>query len=65
MTDAASLILDLLTYIEQVEKLKYKPVFTVPTEFFAVYQHELNSEMLDSGPLLRGALSVDSSRVKL
>ena len=41
MTDAASLILDLLTYIEQVEKLKYKPVFTVPTEFFAVYQHEL------------------------
>ena len=41
MSDAASLVLDLLTYIEQVEKLKYKPAFTVPTEFFAVYQHEL------------------------
>jgi len=41
MTEVAPLILDLLTYIEQVEKLKYKPAFSVPTEFFAVYQHEL------------------------
>ena len=41
MTDVAPLILDLLTYIEQVEKLKYKPAFTVPTEFFVAYQHEL------------------------
>jgi hypothetical protein len=41
MNEVASLVLDLLTYIEQVEKLKYKPAFTVPTEFFAVYQHEL------------------------
>src|ERR1700710_1208614 len=41
MTEVAPLILDLLTYIEQVEKLKYKPTFTVPTEFFAVYQYEL------------------------
>jgi Cdc6-like AAA superfamily ATPase len=41
MNEAAPLILDLLTYIEQVEKLKYKPAFTVPTEFLAVYQHEL------------------------
>jgi hypothetical protein len=36
-----SLVLDLLNYIEQVEKLKYKPAFAVPTEFFVVYQHEL------------------------
>ena len=41
MTEGSALVLDLLTYIEQVEKLKYKPAFTVPAEFFAVYQHEL------------------------
>ena len=41
MTEPTPLILALLTYIEQVEKLKYKPAFTVPTEFFVVYQHEL------------------------
>lgn len=34
-------ILDLLSYIEQVEKLKTKPAFSVPTEFFVAYQHEL------------------------
>ena len=34
-------ILDLLNYIEQVEKLKTKPAFSVPTEFFVAYQHEL------------------------
>ena len=34
-------ILDLLNYIEQVEKLKSKPAFSVPTEFFVAYQHEL------------------------
>lgn len=27
-------ILDLLNYIEQVEKLRTKPAFSVPTEFF-------------------------------
>ena len=37
----APLVLDLLNYIEQVEKLKSKPAFTVPTEFFVAYQHEL------------------------
>ena len=45
MTEAlaagAPQILDLLNYIEQVEKLKTKPAFTVPTEFFVAYQHEL------------------------
>ena len=43
MTDAAPRILDLLDYIEQVEKLKAKPAFSVPTEFFHAYQHELQS----------------------
>ena len=43
MTESAPLILDLLTYIEQVEKLKTKPAFVVPTEHFAAYQHELKS----------------------
>lgn len=37
----ASQVLDLLNYIEQVEKLKSKPAFTVPSEFFVAYQHEL------------------------
>lgn len=45
MTDnlaaGAPLVLDLLNYIEQVEKLKTKPTFTVPTEFFVAHQHEL------------------------
>jgi hypothetical protein len=41
MTEGAPLILELLTYIEQVEKLKSKPAFTVPTEHFVAYQHEL------------------------
>ncbi len=43
MTDVAPRILDLLDYIEQVEKLKAKPAFSVPTEFFRTYQHELQS----------------------
>jgi very-short-patch-repair endonuclease len=37
----APLVIDLLNYIEQVEKLKSKPAFSVPTEFFVSYQHEL------------------------
>lgn len=37
----APLVLNLLTYIEQVEKLKAKPAFSIPTEFFVAYQHEL------------------------
>lgn len=37
----APLVLDLLNYIEQVEKLKTKPAFAVPTEFFVAHQHEL------------------------
>lgn len=41
MTEGAPRVLDLLTYIEQVEKLKSTPAFTVPTEFFAAYQYEL------------------------
>ncbi|SFO09449.1 hypothetical protein SAMN05216386_2612 [Nitrosospira briensis] len=41
MNEAAPRVLDLLTYIEQVEKLKTKPAFSVPTEYFCAYQHEL------------------------
>src|SRR5271156_5870872 len=41
MPPAASLVHDLLTYIEHVEKLKTKPVFAVPTEYFVAYQHDL------------------------
>lgn len=41
MAPGASLVIDLLNYIEQVEKLKAKPAFSVPTEFFVSYQHEL------------------------
>lgn len=41
MTPGAPLVLDLLNYIEQVEKLKTKPAFTVPTDPFAAHQHEL------------------------
>lgn len=41
MVNAASRIVELLTYIEQVEKLKAKPAFSVPTEYFAAYQNEL------------------------
>ena len=34
-------VLNLLNYIEQVEKLKTKPAFSVPSEFFVAHQHEL------------------------
>ena len=60
MSEVAPLILELLTYIEQVEKLKYKPAFTVPTEFFAVYQHELKGL-----PELQFNIQVDGSDVWL
>lgn len=38
---ASQNIIDLLTYIEEVEKLKTKPAFSVPTEFFVAYQQDL------------------------
>ena len=41
MTEGAPLVIELLEYIEQVEKLNTKPSFSVPTEYFAAYQHEL------------------------
>ena len=41
MAEASSLVIDLLTYIEEVEKLKTKPAFSVPTEFFSAYQQDL------------------------
>jgi very-short-patch-repair endonuclease len=38
---SVTLVLDLLNYIEQVERLKVKPAFAVPTDYFTAYQHEL------------------------
>ena len=41
MAEGAPLVLRLLEYIEQVEKLKIKPAFSVPEEYFVAYQQEL------------------------
>lgn len=41
MPEGAERVIDLLTYIEQVEKLKSKPTFSVPEDYFAAYQHQL------------------------
>src|SRR5688500_9675846 len=41
MAEGVPLILDLLNYIEQVEKLKRKAVFAVLGEYFDAHQHEL------------------------
>ena len=40
-TEDASLVLGLLDYIEQVEKLNARPAFSVPGEYFVAWQHEL------------------------
>lgn len=41
MNQSAARLIDLLTYIEQAEKLKSRPAFVVPTDYFVAYQHEL------------------------
>ncbi|WP_323012490.1 AAA domain-containing protein [Castellaniella sp.] len=41
MNETSKHIIDLLDYIEQVEKLKNKPAFSVPTDHFVAYQHDL------------------------
>ncbi|MCW8209229.1 DUF559 domain-containing protein [Verminephrobacter aporrectodeae subsp. tuberculatae] len=41
MNSQAARVIDLLTYIEEVEKLKRKPVYVVPSDFFASHQAEL------------------------
>jgi very-short-patch-repair endonuclease len=41
LAEASQNVIDLLTYIEEVEKLKTKPAFSVTTEFFVAYQQEL------------------------
>ncbi len=60
LAPGAPLVLDLLNYIEQVEKLKTKPAFSVPTEFFVAYQHELKGL-----PELQFNLQVDGDDVWL
>lgn len=39
--ESAEKVIDLLNYIEQVEKLKRKPAFSVPDEFFVAHRNEL------------------------
>jgi len=41
MTDCANRLIKLLDYIEQIEKLKRKPAYAVPTDIFVAYQDEL------------------------
>ena len=41
MVEASQSVIDLLTYIEEAEKLRTKPSFSIPTEFFAAYQQDL------------------------
>ena len=41
MASDSAPVLELLTFIEQVEKLKIRPAFAVPTEYFAAHQSEL------------------------
>jgi very-short-patch-repair endonuclease len=43
LAPGATQVLDLLHYIEQVEKLKKKPAFSVPSEYFVVHLHEMKS----------------------
>ena len=56
----APLVLGLLHYIEQVEKLKIKPAFSVPDKPFAAFQQELSSL-----PELQFNLQVDGDDVWL
>lgn len=41
MIESAGKVIDLLSYIEQVEKLKRRPAFSVPDEYFVAHRHEL------------------------
>lgn len=41
MIESAGKVIDLLSYIEQVEKLKRKPAFSVPDDYFVAHRHEL------------------------
>ena len=41
MIESAGKVIDLLSYIEQVEKLKRKPAFSIPDDYFVAHRHEL------------------------
>jgi very-short-patch-repair endonuclease len=41
--ESAAKVIDLLNYIEQIEKLKRKPTFSLPDEYFVSHQHELKN----------------------
>lgn len=60
LTEGASQVLSLLDYIEQVEKLKAKPAFTVPSEYYCAYQQDFHGL-----PELQFNLQVDGDDVWL
>ena len=41
MKESNKLLIDLLEYIEQVEKLNRKPIYTVPNDIFDAHQFDL------------------------
>jgi len=41
MNESNSLLIGLLEYIEQVEKLKRKPSYVVPSDIFSAFQAEM------------------------
>lgn len=41
MIESAAKVIDLLSYIEQIEKLKRRPPFSLPDEYFVAHRHEL------------------------
>lgn len=41
MNSQSANVINLLSYIEEVEKLRRKPVYSVPNDYFAVFQAEL------------------------
>lgn len=43
MIESIAKVIDLLNYIEQIERLKRKPTFSLPDEYFVAHRHELNN----------------------
>jgi hypothetical protein len=60
MGTITQLVLDLLEYIEEVEKLSTKPAFSVPNEYFCAYQSELKG-----APGLQFNLQIEGDEVWL
>lgn len=43
MIESAAKVIDLLSYIEQIERLKRKPTFSLPDEYFVAHRHDLRN----------------------